>query len=214
MADRDPLLGQNKERQRKIDDEEEERRRGLFCLGICYYCCVLGGILAIILCTTGVFDDDDDHGGGSDLCCTEDPYVYLGSPWASASPTVCGNYDYNCDNETDRVACCGPDSGIIDGDRRLFNTTDLDNSCRAEPVNRTCGACTGNELVPGWSCSEAEPTKKRFVPQCPCIDPSPVPVFAPPQGEAPAVGECAFFVDGCVGGSGGDELTCCQVAAQ
>lgn len=190
----------------RSEQEEEEEVSWLRIIRYaCYFCCCVGAIISIVACAAGLCSDDDDDG----FCCARDPYVYEGSPWASASPTLCGNFDYNCDNETDRIACCGPESGIFDDGRMLFNTTDADDACRAEPERRLCGACTGPEVFPGWSCSEETHAKKRFVAQCPCVDSGPVPV----TGEAPAVGECAFFVEGCVGSNAGDEVVCCQVAA-
>lgn len=156
------------------------------------------------------------------FCCDADEFAFVGSPWASAEPTLCGDYDYNCDGLVDAWACCGDAETPFSVGRNVFNVTEP-GRCHVPTAvvgdgngGEICGACAGNEVVvPGWACSEPVPfagLRKRFVQPCPTSCAAPVPVPVTP-GHPPSLGQCALFVDSCVGSNGGDGTSCCQVVA-
>lgn len=231
--------------------DSDERRRRLQSQGLAYYmppwwvslsACLfyigVGVLIGVLVAhNSGSHhhhhhdDDDDDSGSGTSsvitepsagpFCCTNDAYAFPGSPWASAQPTLCGDYDYNCDGQVDLRACCSGET-TFPADRQVFNTS-LPGQCQAGVLPQSgqiCGACTGADAVtPGWYCSPVPPPllsgqghgRKRFTQPCPSSCLSDVePVRA---GRAPALGHCALFVDHCVGEFGGDGTSCCQVVA-
>jgi hypothetical protein len=148
-------------------------------------------------------------------CCLEDPFVYEGSPYASADETLCGGHDYNCDDEDDELPCCHSDKPAPNPhDERTIYLAETCNSTGQEPLsnetNEVCGACTGVEVVPGWACVEGVVARrKRFTPPCPlACESAAVPVT--PE-DPPDVGECALFVDHCLPPHGGDGEQCCLV---
>jgi hypothetical protein len=149
-------------------------------------------------------------------CCPQDEYVGLESPYASASPTLCGHYDYNCDGVNDTYPCCyDVDAAIVDGERLLYNASECAAANGDVPLSTTpeevCGACEGNlTVVPGWSCSSPI-SRKRFVLPCPASCDGTVETSA---SSPPDVGECALFTDHCVPPHGGDGEQCCLVVNQ
>lgn len=80
----------------------------------------------------------------------------------------------------------------------------------SDEPGEVCGACTGpSTVVPGWECATPLVVGKRFATECPpaCENATFISAVAPDA--PPAIGECASFVDHCVGTSGGDGEQCC-----
>lgn len=151
-------------------------------------------------------------------CCPQDPYVYFGSPYASASPTACGTRDYNCDGQNDTFACCfNVDPIQLDGERALYNASECAVASGdvplAVPPDPVCGACADNlTVVPGWACNQPIlRRRKRFVLPCPEACDGQVEAS---QADPPDIGECALFTDHCVPPHGGDGEQCCLVVSQ
>jgi len=147
-------------------------------------------------------------------CCPEDPFVFEGSPYASAEMTLCGGRDYNCDGNDDQLPCCTDDAPIDnqEDERTIY----LASSCNASlqvplstATNEVCGACTGTDVVAGWACVEGVARRKRFVPPCPAACNGHLEMVTP--ATPPDVGQCALFVTGCIEPNGGDLESCCQV---
>lgn len=148
-------------------------------------------------------------------CCPEDPYAFYGSPYSSASPTLCGNYDYNCDDVEDEYPCCDGlvEPAVVDGERMLYNVTLCAEANAGEPLTDdpllVCGACSESTIYPGWTCEEpfARRRKRALLP-CPdgCSE-----VVSPTASAPPNISQCALFTDHCVPPHGGDGERCCIV---
>jgi hypothetical protein len=149
-------------------------------------------------------------------CCPADPFVFVGSPYASAAPTACNTYDYNCDGLVSLLPCCAHLVPLaIDGARTLYNASACAATNGGVPLsnasNDVCGACTGTDVVPGWACSEAIASRRKRI-MLPCPSDACTFVDTTPT-TPPALGECALFTDHCVPPHGGDGERCCLVAA-
>jgi hypothetical protein len=164
-------------------------------------CAVKNGTMCTLDCDSGTCTDTTIAD-----CCVADPYVFEGSPWASATPNACGNFDYNCDGIADDIVCCDQTVTTEDEDRILWNTT-MGGCYNLSYVAGLgdCGLCQNNTVHEGWSCSAPVVSRKRYVHECPddCsanIESS--------LGDYPAISECGLFVFDCgIGGS--DEEACC-----
>ena len=153
-------------------------------------------------------------------CCPEDPFVYKGSPYGSPEPTLCGGFDYNCDDDDDMTydeyPCChGVAEPIVNehDNRTIYIVDECAVSNNNAPLstnggNAVCGACSGSTVYPGWACEPAL-AKKRAVLPCPdgCGELVQVTEFSAPVN----VSECGLFVDHCVPPNGGDGERCCIV---
>jgi len=150
-------------------------------------------------------------------CCPEDPFVIAGSDYASAQPTMCGTFDYNCDGRVDQFPCCYSDKPAPNAvDARTVYLVSMCQASGGLPLSQNasevCGACAGQTVVPGWECT-LEHKRKRFVSPCPGQCEPSQPQLVTPE-TPPSTGQCALFVDRCIGTSGGDGETCCQVVVQ
>ena len=152
-------------------------------------------------------------------CCPDDPFVIEGSLFASSALTMCGTHDYNCDGVDDQLPCCyGDETAPNDVDSRIVYLASSCNASLGQPLSQepteVCGACSGdNVVVPGWECTSGLVRRKRtLVQHCPEICDDPVVTVSPYT--PPTVGECASFVDSCIGDAGGDGERCCVVVTQ
>ena len=151
-------------------------------------------------------------------CCPEDPFAFGSSPYGSAEPTLCGDFDYNCDDDDDsggeEYPCCyGVAEPIVNehDTRSIYIVAEcaVSNNNAALPDTDICGACEGGSTVdPGWACNSPVARKKRAMLPCPdaCDGLVEVTSTTPPN-----VSECALFTDHCVPPNGGDGERCCLV---
>ena len=200
------------------DIERRNRRRAVGVVFAIVCCCYLVvGLIILFFCV--IFGCSGDSSTtpappSPSSCCPDDPFVFAGSPYGSDSPTLCGGHDYNCDGVDESYACCYdevPAENTHDA-RIVWHITDSCNN--TEGALRTvdiCGACTGSEVVYGWECSTPI-SKKRFIPACPDSCGGEI-IDVTPQ-HPPSTGECALFIDHCVGAAGGDGERCCQSITQ
>lgn len=222
--------------EKENDGDKNRRRRPIGLVWWCCCCCGwIGWIVALLLllCWYSCFTNcpptpaptlppaNQTTGPGMvtpgppapTSCCPNDIFVGNESTYMSASPTLCGGYDYNCDGEETYVACCFSSVAVVNSvDERIMYTSNSSN-CTADlsiDEDLVCGACDGTTVFPGWAC-DSPVLRKRFILPCPAAcdgDMVSVTSVTPPN-----IGECALFTDHCVGTHGGDGEQCCIVVA-
>lgn len=212
-----------------MSEREDKSGRGVVFTMLCCCCCIGAIVFGLVAGLSAKHHHHHHHHDHHDhhhhphptpspqptpFCCVQDEFVFPGSPWASAGPTLCGDYDYNCDGTIDEWACCSREVVAI-GDRILYKIAD---DCQETgPISQLpdaiCGACVdGITVVPGWQCSpDVDDDRKRNMPICP-IGCEQGPAIVTPTIE-PSIGQCALYVTSCIPPNGGDGSVCCQVAA-
>jgi len=133
--------------------------------------------------------DIDDWDDACD-CCDNDNRAYPSSPYASHHNNLCGEADYNCDGETDRLACCHEahlpyfttigSSSSSSSSPSSSSTSEWTGVSSSDPYRSVwyyqqcelltdeddaCGGCSTVEQEPvftsGWSCQEDCSSKRK-----------------------------------------------------
>jgi hypothetical protein len=167
-------------------------------------------------------------------CCDHDALAFPRSPHAALTPTACGSFDYNCDGKEFTYACCVDGHPTDDDSRIVWSTSDCEG---AGLIGRTvqCGACETlsnfNEILDefvydfsrraGFNCRDDCPASTLALPRtldssCPatCYGSSICTMY----GDSLSVGDCSSYVVDCNPYETdppiyGDDLSCCQLAA-
>jgi len=176
------------------DEPTCEARNGTFCADECSV-----GACVVTPTTFSTLTPSPTGTGG---CCAEDPYTFVGSPWASSTPNACGSLDYDCDGVQSSYACCADVSPYEDGSRVLWNVTEGCHEFEETAIGE-CGVCDHGNRTNGWVCHET--TQKRYSHPCPDECSSTV---AAELGNYPDISECGLFVTGC-GAFDSEYEACC-----